>query len=74
VRERKKEIRDLVVARVGLTGASVKASVPTTIANAWREWEGHFFAPFSNFLTPWDAYADFPGPILQAEAAPPPLP
>jgi predicted acylesterase/phospholipase RssA len=72
IREKKKEIRDLVVARVGLTGASVKASVPTSIDKAWREWEAHFFSVYFN--TPWDGFTSYPGRVLQPEPPPPLLP
>jgi predicted acylesterase/phospholipase RssA len=72
IRDRKKEIRDLVLARVGLTGASVRASAPPAIDKSWREWEAHFFTTYFN--TPWDGFSSYPGRILQPEAAPPPLP
>ena len=72
IRDRKKEIRDLVLARVGLTGASVRACVPPSIDKAWREWEAHFFSTYFN--TPWDGFSSYPGRILQPETALPPLP
>lgn len=72
IREKKKEVRDLVVARVRLTGASVRESVPASIDKAWQEWEAHFFSVYFN--TPWDGFTSYPGRVLQPESAPPPLP
>lgn len=72
IREMKKEIRNLVIARVGLTGAAVRASVPAMIDKAWREWEAHFFTTLFN--TPWDGFTGYAIRVLQVETAPPPLP
>jgi hypothetical protein len=72
IRQEKRDLRDLVVARTSLSGAYVKQSVPTTIAKAWQEWEAHFFDPY--FASPWDGWSSYPGKLLQPDTSPPPLP
>ena len=72
IRDKKKEIRDRVLARAGLTGGFLRASVPSGIDKAWREWEAHFFDTY--VASPWDGFSSYPGKVLQAETAPPPLP
>jgi len=72
IRDRKNEIRDLVLVRMALTGASVRACVPLSIDKAWGEWEAHFLSTYFN--TPWDGFSSYPGRILQPETAPLPLP
>lgn len=43
IREKKKQIRTLVLARVSLSGVALRASVPVIIEKSWLEWEAHFF-------------------------------
>ena len=72
IRDKKKEIRDLVAARVRMTGVTNNTSVPSMIERIWQQWEAHFFDVWFN--TPWDSFSSYPGPLLQAETAPPALP